>query len=180
MRFLRHEARTVLALVRWIGRRVPAGFTYHRGMRRMVGLLAVGVLAEGVIVDLLLAAILPGTPWPWIVLALHVWAAVELTGVYAGLATRPHLLDDETLLLRDGHGPEIRVPLADIVSVRRIDEPVGGRSGLVVDGGRATLAHSRATVQLRVDPAIDVGEGTVRTVRLTADEPDRLLAALAR
>jgi hypothetical protein len=170
----------VLALARWIGRRVPAGFTYHRGMRRMVGLLAVGVLVEGIVVDLLLAAILPGTPWPWIVLALHLWATVELTGVYAGLATRPHLLDDETLLIRDGRGPQIRVPVADIVSVRRIDEPVGGRSVLVVDGGRATLAHSRARVQLRVDPAIDVGESTVRTVRLTADEPDHLLAALVR
>jgi hypothetical protein len=180
MRFLRHEARTVLALARLLGRRVPAGFTYHRGLRRMVGLLAIGVLVEGVIVDLLLAATLPGTPWPWIVLALHGWAAVELAGVYAGLATRPHLLDDDALLIRDGHGPEIRVPLADIVSARRIDEPVGGRSGLVVDGGRATLAHSRATVQLRVDPALLVGEDTVRTVRLTADDPDRLLAGLAR
>ena len=111
---------------------------------------------------------------------LHAWAAVELTGVYAGLATRPHLLDGEALLIRDGHGPQIRVPLADIVSARRIDEPVGGRSGLVVDGARATLAHSRATVLLRVDPALAVGDDAVRTVQLTADEPDRLLAALAR
>ena len=62
MRFLRHEARMVLAPARWIGRRVPAGFTYHRGMRGMVGLIAVGVLVEGLVVDLLLALILPGTP----------------------------------------------------------------------------------------------------------------------
>jgi hypothetical protein len=66
------------------------------------------------------------------------------------------------------------------VSARRIDERVGGRSGLVIGGGRATPAQSRATVQLRVDPALVVGEDVVRTVRLTADDPDRLLAGLAR
>jgi hypothetical protein len=35
-------------------------------------------------------------------------------------------------------------------------------------------------VALRVDPALVVGEDIVRTVRLTADDPVRLLAGLAR
>lgn len=179
MRFLRHEARMLLALARWIGGRVPPGFAYHRALRGTVLLIAAAVLVEGVVVDLLLAVILPGTPWPWIVLGLHLWVFVELAGLHAGLVTRPHLLDDETLLVRDGHGPAVAVPRAAIVSARRIDEPVLGRTGLLVDGGRATVAQGRATVVLRLDPPLELAPGqVVRSFRLTADDPDRLVAAV--
>lgn len=141
-------------------------------------------VVEGVVLDVVLALAVSGTAWPWVVAALHGWAVVEILGLYAALATRPHLLDADGLLLRDGHGVQVRVPAAAIVAARRIDEPVPGRTGWAVEGGKAVFAQGRATVALRLDPRHPVvvdgtpGTAAITSLRFTATDPERLVAAL--
>lgn len=193
----RRLAHLILIEVRlWtaLGRRLTArhggqegtAFGYHHGMAPLIWVIVALVAVEGAVVELVLLIALPHTPWPWISLALHAYSLIWVIGLLAAMTTRPHLLAGDELRLRDGVFAEIVIPVAAIRGARPTRHPNLGRSGFTVDDEHqtATLAHADATVALSLDPLqrITVNgatyDGPLTTMRITVDNPDRLVAAL--
>ncbi len=186
------EPRLWACLVRWAIRRhagvSSASLTYHRQVRGLMGVAAALVAVEGAVADVLLFVLLPGSAWRWAVLGAHVYALVVVGGLHASFATRPHLVVDGNLVVRDGIFHEIVIPLGAITTARRERRANSGRSGLRCDPGTrgATVALGDATVALGIDPAATVAVDGVRlrprvaNLAITVDEPDLLLAALDR
>lgn len=166
---------------------VPDGqeFRYDASLRPILWMAFGLVILEGAVLDLVLAAALPGSIWVWVVLGLHVYGAIWLLGMLASLATRPHLLTDHALILRDSILAEVVIEYDAILGAAVSRHSNFGRSGFTVDDAEQTalLAYGDATVALTLDPAVPVyvGDGdaiALRTLRLTADEPSELLHAL--
>lgn len=153
-------------------------FRYGAQLRLFVGMLVPLVLVEGAVVDFILAVTIPGSPWIWVTLGLHVYGAVWLLGLLASMSTRPHLLTDTSLLIRDSIFNEVSVPYAAIVEVTQTHHLNLGRSGLKLepDNETATLAYGEANIEIRLDPSVPIGlprdaTSPVRTLHISADEP---------
>lgn len=157
-RVLLLEPRLLECLLRWAtgrheGRR-PGAFSYHRGLQPfLVSILAL-VVGEGVAVEAVVAILLRGTPWVWVVLGVHVYALVWFAGFFASLVTRPHRLGPRALFLRDGIFAELEVPYRAIEGVRVAHHSQLGRSGLKIDldTASATLAMGDANLVVELDP----------------------------
>ncbi|MGH9103846.1 MAG: hypothetical protein ACRDYD_12825 [Acidimicrobiales bacterium] len=166
--------------------RSPDAYGYDRSLR-VVLWLAIGLVAvEGTAVDVVVALGLPGSLWVWVVAGAHLYALVLLLGLLASFRTRPHLLEAETLRLRDGVFRELVVPYDAILDVRSAVLPNFGRSGLKLDetGRTALLASGDATVALTLDPRLPIlvtGRHRMLAVvalSITADAPGDFVAAL--
>ena len=144
------------------------------------------VVCEGVVLDTLLVFLLPGTPWAWAALGVHLYALVWLAGFVASMVTRPHRLSTDALVARDGIFTELVIPYTAIEGVRIARHPHFGRSGSKVDPhtGDALLAIGDANVVLDLDPTRPVRSTqtghllALRTLRITADEPAAFVAGL--
>lgn len=153
------EVRLWACLLRWIsGRhsgRSSNAYGYWRSLRVIFWVMIVLVAGEGAVVDLVLALALSGSIWVWVVAGVHLYALVWVTGFSVSFVTRPHLLDQRALLLRDGILAEVAVPYAAVTSARVATLANFGRSGFKVDedNRRATLAFGDANVVLMLDPA---------------------------
>ncbi|GLY66681.1 hypothetical protein [Amycolatopsis taiwanensis] len=181
------EVRLWVCLLRWITRRHDGrstnAYTYGRNLRLMLfALLSLSVL-EGAVVEVVLGVLLPGTPWPWVVLGLHAYALVWIAGLATSLHTRPHLLEDGQLRLRDSVFAEITIPVSAIIGARPVRRPGPLRSGLRSDpsDGTGTLAYGETTIALALDPDQPLyTEGRpaitgLTVLHITADDPGRLL-----
>lgn len=189
-RLLLIEARLLTCLARWVSGRhegtSPDAFSYHRGIRPLLGAILVLVVCEGTVVDAMLAFLLPGTPWVWVGLGVHLYALVWLAGFLASMAARPHRLSPDALVVRDGIFIELFIPYAVIEGVRVARRPNFGRSGFKIDPytGDALLAVGDANVTIDLDPTQPMqptrtGHAlTLRTLRITADEPAGFVAGL--
>ncbi len=91
--------------------------------------------------------------------------------------TRPHRITERGLLLRDGLGTELTIPLRAVQSARTKLRGNMGRSGFTVDGDTGLLAHGDATVRITLDPEVPVEVArrsttpTLTTLFVTVDEP---------
>lgn len=189
-RLLLIEPRLLACLARWAsGRREGTSaraFSYHRDIRPLFGAILALVVVEGAVVDTLLAVLLPGTPWVWVALGVHLYALVWLAGFLTSMVTRPHQLDPDALIVRDGIFAELAIPYTSIQAARVAHQPNFGRSGLKVDPdtGGALLAVGDTNVAIDLDPARPVlRPGTacplaIRSLRITVDEPASFVAAL--
>jgi len=189
-RTLSTEVRLWACLMRWLfGRhegRSAQAHPYGRSLRPLLIVLLALVIVEGGLVEGVLALLAPRTPWPWLVLVLHVYALVWIAGLMASLRTRPHLLNSGELRLRDSVFTEIVVPLAAITGARATRRQTAARSGFLLDsaGAAATLAYGEATVTVMLDPdyPIDV-DGTsvagLKCLHITVDDTGRFLQAIA-
>jgi len=157
----------------------PSGFGYGRGFRPLAYVLIAMSIVEGLVVEFVLAAVLPGTFWPWLLLALHVYAVLWLFGLLASLTTRPHVFGPDALVLRDSTFSELTIPVAAITSVTAIAKPNVLRSGLKVDGDTALYAYGDANIAVHIDPVDDPRLAGVRHLHITVDEPRRFLDAAA-
>lgn len=182
------EARMWVCLLRWVTRRGPAGHTfgYGRAMRPLLWVSLVLVIVEGVVVEMILAAVLgTGSPWVWLALGLHCYGLVWLGGFLGSLRVLPHEVDGYRVRLRDSVFTEISIPLTAVVSVAEHLCPNQGRSGLRVDqAGHALLAYGDATVRLHLTPeagALIAGNpaGHLRTLDVTVDEPAEFAATVS-
>lgn len=184
------EPRLLVCLARWLtGRhdaRAAGAFGNDRWPRILIG-GAIGLtVVEGAVVDLVLALALPGSVWVWVALGVHLYGIVWLLGFYASYVTRPHLLDDQKLRVRDAVLTELVVPYAAIPRARAVTTPNFGRSGLKVDEARkaATLAFGDATVIIDLDPAqpVEIAGRTdsvsLTSLTITADAPRDFVRAL--
>ena len=169
----------IRCLFAWFHRREPdlRAFGYGRGVRPLVHVLLALTIVEGLVVEVVLAVLLHGTFWPWLLLAAHIYGLLWILGLLASFTVRPHLLGPDTLLLRDSAFTELAIPLSAITSVMPVNRANVFRSGLQVDGDTALLAYGDANVALRLDPVGDPRLAGVATLHITVDARERFLAA---
>ncbi len=127
-------------------------------------------------------------PWPLvreITLALDVWGALFLLGLFASFVVRPHVIGaDGSLRLRSGALLDIRIPGQDIAAVRVERRAARGKKGTVDDGGCADLSQggqTTVTVELArpVTFTRPLGKhARARVLRFYAADPAAAVAAL--
>jgi hypothetical protein len=189
---LKLEVTLYLALARWITRRpdVPSGTTpigYSRLVAPMLWLWIFGSATEVVVLDVLLSRW--WTPLRVPLLVLGVWGLVWMLGMMAAYRTRPHLLGEEALQVRDGIHARIDVRLDRIGGVRTVDHDLPGLLKSVHvegEGPDAVLlvgVGSRTNLDLVLTAPTTLetphGPTTVSRVGLWVDEP-REVADLVR
>ncbi|MEU1332092.1 hypothetical protein [Streptomyces sp. NPDC005865] len=178
-----HELRVLASLLRWPARRVHGvrgphdrAFGHARDQAAIMYALTFVCVVEAYGMSVLLRN------WPALHLAtlvLDVYGAVLLLGIHAASVTRPHVLSPDALRVRQGAHRDLRIPLAVVARVRAerrfTHEPADGVLDLPV------ASTTSLTLEL-TEPVIAVGflggRREVTTVRLHADEPALLLAAL--
>ena len=186
------EVTLYLALGRWIVRRpdVPAGTTpigYSRLVAPMLWLWIFGSATEVVVLDVLLSRWWAALRIP--LLVVGIWGLVWMLGMLAAYRTRPHLLGETSLQVRDGIHARVDVPLARIASVRSVDHELPGLLKSVHGEGEGDGAilligvGSRTNLELVLTGPTTLetphGPTTVARVGLWVDEP-REVAALLR
>jgi hypothetical protein len=178
---IRHELGGVISIALLVRRRkdVPADATVIRyGANQKVFLLLMMFLGP---VEIFLAELL--VPWSWlrtVLLILGIYGVLWLFGVYAGVHTRPHYIDDKHLVIRTGHLAAVSVDVGAVRSVRREthDSYQGEKTkGMVSvkDGVVAVPGMSGTMLAVTLEPATPVrvqGRGTVpaHALRFDADE----------
>ena len=190
---VRLEVTLYLALGRWIARRpdVPAGTTpigYSRLVAPMLWLWIFGSATEVVVLDVLLSRW--WTPLRVPLLVVGIWGLVWMLGMMAAYRTRPHLLGDDGLQVRDGIHARVDVRLATIASVRSADHDLPGLLKSVHVEGEGDSAilligvGSRTNLELVLTGPTTLetphGPTTVTRVGLWVDEPREVADVLRR
>ena len=190
---LKLEVTLYLALGRWLARRpdVPAGTTpigYSRLVAPMLWLWIFGSATEVVVLDVLLSRW--WTPLRVPLLIVGVWGLVWMLGMMAAYRTRPHLLGETSLQVRDGIHARVDVPLDRIASIRPVDHELPGLLKSVhVDGegDDAVLligVGSRTNLELVLTGPTTLktpnGPTAVGRVGLWVDEPREVAGTLRR
>ncbi|WP_202457456.1 MULTISPECIES: hypothetical protein [unclassified Streptomyces] len=179
-----HELRVLVSLVLWVARRrhgvnEAAGeraFGHARGQAPVMYGLAFLCVVEAFGMSVLLR----GCPTAHaVMLFIDVYGVILMIGVHAASITRPHVLTPDTLRVRQGAHRDLRIPLALVGAVRSerlfTHEPADGVLALPV----ASTTSLTLTLTEPVTAVDLLGKGReVTTVRLQADEPERLYEAL--
>ncbi|WP_344584787.1 hypothetical protein [Streptomyces lunalinharesii] len=190
-RLVRHEGRWLASLVWWVARRrvgVPEGaraLPYAGAQAALTYGLAFVFVVETVGVSLLLRD-RPGLHA--VALVADVYTVLMVLGGQAAAVTRPHVLDPDGLLVRDGARSELRIPLESIASVRydlrSRQAERGGADGGREGGGLLELAvagQTSVTVEL-AEPVVAVRllgrRESVTTVRFHVDDARGAVAAV--
>jgi hypothetical protein len=187
-RILVIEIRMWVCLFRWPAQRrpVPPMFGYGAALRPVARIVLALVIGEGALVEMVLFFVLGhGSAWVWIALALHVYGLVWIGGFVGSLSVVPHRVDERWVTLNDSVFMTLRIPLDRVEAVMTRHRSNFGRSGLRVVDGAALLGYGDTTVRivlagdtpLRWDSSTPVAD-TVRTIDLTADDPDGFVAAV--
>ncbi|WP_163510306.1 hypothetical protein [Fodinicola acaciae] len=152
------QPKIVVALVRWILRRPDVAGGVPFGCPRdtfFLWAIVAGTAVELGVVEFLLVMLRVPVGWTVAAAALHAYAVFWLLGMMAGFAVRPHLLTAEHVIVRDGLFTELTFPYESVAgavaAVKRADG-FGGRTGLKVRDGVATLAYDDATVRIDFRP----------------------------
>ncbi|WP_406860618.1 hypothetical protein ABZO31_09225 [Streptomyces sp. HUAS MG47] len=182
LRIIGHELKLMASLVLWAARRrvgVPAGdraFAHARDQAALMYGFAFVCLVETVGMSYLLAD-LPVVHA--IVLVLDVYTVLFVLGLHAASVTRPHVLSDGELRLRQAAHVDVRVPLDRIASIRQeslfTHEKTEGELNLAVG--------SQTSVTVELTEAVDAprllgGARPVRVLRFHADDARGLAKAL--
>ncbi|MEV7279548.1 hypothetical protein [Streptomyces sp. NPDC093111] len=182
LRLAGHELRLMASLARWVVRR-PHGvgpgataFPHARDQAALMYGFAFVCVVETVGMSYLLAE------WPVVhavFLVLDVYTVLFVLGLHAASATRPHLLTEDALRVRQAAHVDVRIPLERIASVRHESlfshEKAEGELNLAV-GSQTSL-----TVELTEPvpaPRLLGPPRPVRLVRLHADDARALVRAL--
>ncbi|MFD4876427.1 hypothetical protein ACFWOB_24120 [Streptomyces sp. NPDC058420] len=178
---VRHELRLLASLALWLTRRTQVvdggrAFGYTRGQ----GAMTAGLVFVCVIESLCMSVLL--RDWPrthHVVLALDVYTVVFLLGLHATAVVRPHVLEPDALRVRRGAQVDLRIPLAQVESVRRESRT----THTPADGELALPVGSQTTVTLQLSEPVAHftffgRRREVSTVRFHADDADTLVTAL--
>lgn len=182
------------ALGRWILRRpdVPDGATalpYGRLAVPIIWLWIFGSAVEVVAADLILSRWWTFLRLP--VLALGIWGLVWMLGLMAAHRVRPHLLTEDTLVVRGPTRAEIRVPLAAVTKVTAVNHAGEGiRFVQVVDDRLLVLVSGNTNLEVSLAPgtvlstgrtrATPLGEVAPSSICLWVDDPRAVAAVLRR
>ncbi|MGW7608967.1 hypothetical protein ACWGKW_17180 [Streptomyces sp. NPDC054766] len=184
LRFVRHELRIMASLVRWAARRrhgvdgAAAVFSHGRDQAIMIYGLVFACVAETVALSYLLA------DWPvvhTVFLVVDVYTVLFVLGLHAASVTRPHVLADGALRVRQAAHIDVHVPLDQVASIRRetlfthekkddeLNLPIGSQTSI-------TLALTEPVNA----PKFLGAPRLVSVIRLHADDPKALLDAVTR
>lgn len=136
----------------------------------MAGLLAVETAVVGLLV-----------PWP-LIHVLDACAVLQVLAIAANLVVHPHVLGDDTLLLREGRRFTLRVPLAAITAVRVESRTRSGRTRQL-DGDELSIAVGNQTsllIELAYPVEVRKPDGKVTRIRFHADDPRQVAAAITQ
>lgn len=180
---VRHEARLLVSLVLWVGRRRHGigdglAFGYARGQGATMFAFAFVCVVETVAMFVLLRS------WPavhWVVFVLDVYTIEFVIGLHAASVVRPHVLDlsSRSLRLRYAAHVDLRIPLEHVATVRRELRTTHRRSA-----GELSLAiGSQTTVTLELTEPVARftffgRRRDIRLVRFHADDADTLVRSL--
>jgi len=179
------------SLARWITRRpdVPAGTTpigYAQLAAPMLWLWIFGSATEVVVVEVVLrhldAAWAEALRLP--LLVIGIWGVLWMLGMLAAYRVRPHLLDGERLLVRNGARTWVDVPLSALVKTRTVEHELPGvvRALHHEDGLLLVGVSSRTNLELELTaPTVlrtSKGEFSADRVGLWVDSPRDVSRAL--
>lgn len=181
-RLVAHEVRLLASIARWAARR-PHGigggraFSYGRGQ----GAMMFGFGFVCVLESACMAVLLRNHPAVHrVVFMLDVYTLLLVVGMHAASVTRPHVLDDTgdeaALRVRRAVHVDLRVPIAEIASVRRelvtTHEKRDGRLDLAI-GAQTTITLELSSP---VRHFTFLGRPKdVTVIRFHADEPEALV-----
>ena len=183
-RYVAHEVRIMVSLVRWVARR-PHGvgeadgvFPHARDQAAMAYGLTFVCVAETVALSFLLAR------WPvvhGVFLFVDVYTVLFVLGMHAAAVTRPHVLAGGVLRIRQAAHVDIRVPVAQIASIRRETLFTHAKK----DGELNLAIGSQTSLTLELTEPVNVPKllgapRLVRVIRLHADDPKSLYDAVTR
>lgn len=184
LRYVTHEARIMASLGRWASRRphgvdgADAVFPHARDQAAMMYGFTFTCVVETVALSYLL------TDWPVVhavFLVVDVYTVLFILGMHAAAVTRPHVLADGALRVRQAAHVDIRVPLDQIASIRRetlfTHEKRDDELNLAI--GSQTSITLELTAPLNA-PKFLGAPRLVRVIRLHADEPKALYDAVTR
>ncbi|MFG2946300.1 hypothetical protein [Streptomyces adustus] len=182
--FFTHELRLMVSLVRWIGRRrhgvegAEAVFPHGRDQAALMYGFAFVCVVETVVLSFLLAG------WPVthaVMLVVDVYTVLFVLGIHAASVTRPHVLADGVLRVRQGAHVDVLVPLDRIASVRRetlfTHEKKVGELNLAVGSQTSLTLHLTEPVDA---PRFLGAPRQVTVIRMHADDPKFLYDAVTR
>ncbi|WP_439674002.1 hypothetical protein [Embleya sp. MST-111070] len=183
-RIVAHERRVWESLIRWVTRRphgvegADAIFTHARDQALTVYCLAFACIVETVAVSYLL----PGPPVVhYVLLAVDVYTVLFVLGMQAAAVTRPHVLVNGALRVRQAAHVDIHVPLDHIAAIRRetrfthekrdneLNLPIASQTSLTLE----------LTTPLTA-PGFLGAPRLVTVIRLHADDPGALHNALTQ
>ncbi|MEU6555487.1 hypothetical protein ABZ915_35340 [Streptomyces sp. NPDC046915] len=184
LRFLAHERRVMESLIRWVARRphgvdgADAVFTHGRDQALTMYGFAFACVVETVAVSCLLSD-RPAVHLAFLV--VDVYTVLFVLGLHAASVTRPHVLAEGTLRVRQAAGVDIRVPLGQIASVRRETRFTHAKK----DGELNLPIGSQTSVTLELTTPVDAptffgAPRPVTVIRLHADDPKALHDAVAQ
>ncbi|WP_329297315.1 hypothetical protein OG410_01155 [Streptomyces sp. NBC_00659] len=184
LRFVAHELRIMASLVRWATRRrhgvngADAVFSHGRDQAITMYGLVFACVVETVALSYLL------TDWPVVhafFLFVDVYTVLFVLGVHAASVTRPHVLADGALRVRQAAHVDIHVPLDQIASIRRetrfthekkddeLNLPIGSQTSITL-----SLTEPVNAPKFLGAPRL------VNVIRLHADAPKALHDAVTR
>ncbi|MFF1870297.1 hypothetical protein [Kitasatospora herbaricolor] len=184
LRFVAHELRIMASLVRWSARRrhgvngAAAVFSHGRDQAITMYSFTFACVVETVVVSFLLVC------WPVVhavFLVVDVYTVLFVLGLHAASVTRPHVLADGALRIRQAAHVDVLVPLDQIASVRRetlfTHEKRDGELNLPIG--------SQTSVTLVLTEVVNVprflgAPRLVKVIRLHADDPQALLDVVTR
>lgn len=188
IRFLvRYEARALVSLWLWVTfRRHQVGprdiaVGYAREQRPVILIFMFVAAIEAVAFFFLI-------PWPvahLVLLVLDVQTLEMILAILAAQATRPHVVSESELRIRNGAVFDMRVPRASIVSAR-VARRYDHMGTLVVADGEMALALSHQTnVVIQLSEPVTVPSwrgprGEATTLRIYADDPKQMVDALTQ
>jgi hypothetical protein len=133
-------------------------YSYHASARTLTAVILGLLIFESLVVELILVFTLSGTPWPWILLGLHVYAILWMLALRASMSTRPHTLESDGVHIRDGVFTDVVIPYPSVRNVKiarsTTSQGMAMRTGLKIDPGdrSAVLAYGQPNVTIAVDP----------------------------
>ncbi|MEU8136108.1 hypothetical protein [Streptodolium elevatio] len=186
VRFLiRYEGRAMLSLWFWAIRRrhgvgpgdVAVG--YAREQRPIILVFLFVSIVEALVFFILV-------PWPvahLVLLVVDVQTTEMILAILAAQATRPHVVSESELRIRNGAVFDLRVPRASIVSARVARRWDHERTLSVANGEMALALSHQTNVLVQLSEPVTVHgwrgpRGEARTLRIYADDPQAMVDAL--
>ena len=169
------EARAWWALARWPRHRRPGRgeFSYGRDLRPLLAMVIGLLVLEGIVIELVVAAVFGHGWWLWVLAAVHLYAVSWILGILASLRTLPHEVNERFIVLRDSIFYEYRLPLDQVRLGRVATTHNTGRSGLVIDPhtnvGR--LCHGEGTVTIEFNHPVQMADAYTRRLAISVDKP---------
>ena len=168
------EARAWWALARWLRHRRPGRgeFSYGHDLRPLLAMVIGLLVLEGIVIELVVAAVFGHGWWLWVLAAVHLYALCWILGIRASLSTLPHEVNARFIVLRDSIFAEYWLPLDQVSRARIATTHNTGRSGLIIDTHTSVgrLCHGEGTVSIEFNDPVPMAGAYTRRLAISVDK----------